>query len=345
MRTLVTGSAGYIGTVMVPVLTAAGHEVVGLDTGLFAACTHGPAPHDPPTLEIDLRDVQPSHLEGFEAVVHLAALSNDPLGDLEPEHTHAINHAASVRLAEVAKQSGVRRFLYASSCSVYGAASSEELVDEQAPMRPVTAYAVSKVRVEDDLHALADERFSPTYLRNATAFGWSPRLRTDLVLNDLVARAVLTGEVRVLSDGTPWRPLVHVQDFAAAFLAALEAPREAVHDEALNVGSEKQNHQVRDLAEIVAGVVGDCEVVITGETGADPRSYRVDFRKIGEQLPAFTARWSAERGARQLADAYRQYGLNEEIFRERFKRLPWLSKLQADGRIDDTLRWRSVAIV
>ncbi|MYZ16892.1 SDR family oxidoreductase, partial [Streptomyces sp. SID337] len=224
MRVLLTGHQGYLGTVMAPVLTAAGHDVVGLDSGLFADCVLGPRPEDPPGPRVDLRDVTPDHLTGIDAVIHLAALSNDPLGALAPDLTYDINHHASVRLARLAREAGVRRFLYASTCSVYGAAGGGELVAEDAPLRPVTPYAESKVRVEDDLHALADDDFSPVYMRNATAFGYSPRLRADIVLNNLVGHALLSGEVLVLSDGTPWRPLVHAADIARAFTAALTAP-------------------------------------------------------------------------------------------------------------------------
>lgn len=340
MRVLLTGHTGYIGSVMAPFLQQAGHDVTGLDSDLFADCVHGPAPADIEALHLDLRDVTADHLRGFDAVVHLAALSNDPLGDLEPEHTYDINHRASVRLAEVAKQAGVERFLYSSSCSIYGASSADALLDEQAEFAPVTAYAESKVRVEADLHALADDGFSPVSLRNATAYGWSPRLRCDIVLNDLVARAVLTGEVLVLSDGTPWRPIIHIEDISRAFLAALEAPRVAIHDEAFNVGAQTENYQVSEIAEIVADTVPGCQVTITGETGADPRSYRVDFSKIAERLPGFRPQWDARRGARELYEAYRTHGLDEQRFAQVYKRLPWLTRLRADGLIDDSLRWR-----
>lgn len=343
MRVLVTGHNGYIGSVMVSFLQRAGHEVVGLDAYLFGRCTHGPATPDVPALQRDLREVTVEDLEGVDAVAHLAALSNDPVGDLEPEHTYDINHHASVRLAELAKRAGAQRFLYSSSCSIYGAASVDEKVDETAVMNPVTPYAESKVRVEGDLHALADGRFSPVSMRNATAYGWSPRLRCDLVINDLVARAYLTGEVRVLSDGTPWRPVIHIEDISRAFLAALEAPRDAIHDEAFNVGADSENYQVRELAEIVAKTVGDAEVVVTGETGPDTRSYRVDFAKIGEHLPAFQPQWSAQRGAEQLLDHYRRHGLPDEAFRKVFKRLPWLLRLRDEGLLDETLRWRTGA--
>src|SRR5207248_783277 len=249
MRILITGHKGYIGTVMVPMLLGAGHEVTGLDSDLFRQCSFGPGIHDIPEVPLDVRDVQARDLEGFEAIVHLAALSNDPLGNLKPEITYEINHAASVRLAELAKSVGVARFLYSSSCSAYGAAG-DALVDETAELQPITPYAISKVRVEHDVAGLADDTFSPTFLRNATAYGVSPRLRFDLVLNNLVAWAHTEGRVHIKSDGTPWRPIVHIEDISRAFLAALEAPREVVHNEAFNVGRSEENYQVRDLAEI-----------------------------------------------------------------------------------------------
>jgi nucleoside-diphosphate-sugar epimerase len=308
---------------MAPRLAAAGHEVIGLDSGWFAPCVLGPAPADPRGFQVDLREVTADHLSYVDAVVHLAALSNDPLGSLEPDITYAINHRASVRLAKLALEAGVQRFLYASTCSVYGAAG-DGLVDEDAPLRPVTPYAESKVRVEDDLVAMASSSFSPVFLRNATAFGFSPRLRADIVLNNLVGHAVLTGEVRVLSDGTPWRPLVHAQDIADAFVAALEAPRDAVHCKAFNVGTEENNLTVAQIAEHVVEAVAGSELVITGEAGADPRSYRVDFSRIRASLPAFQAQWTVKAGAVELADAYRQYGLTQQDFEQKFTRLAWL---------------------
>ncbi|MCF3940153.1 MULTISPECIES: NAD-dependent epimerase/dehydratase family protein [Gordonia] len=336
MRVLVTGHQGYLGTVMVPILQAAGHDVVGLDSGFFADCVLGPAPTDPPALQVDLRDVTTGQLADVDAVIHLAALSNDPLGALAPEITHDINHHASVRLARLAKEAGVSRFLYASTCSVYGSAG-QDLVTEDAPLRPLTPYAESKVRVEDDAAALADSDFSPVFLRNATAFGFSPRLRADIVLNNLVGHAVLTGHVRVLSDGTPWRPLVHAQDIARAFLACLVAPRDTIHCRAYNVGTEQNNLTVAEIAEAVGDVVPDSEVVITGESGADPRSYRVDFSRARAGL-GYEAEWSIPDGAAELYRAYTDYGLTAATFAERFTRLHHLKTLQGNAVLDQSMR-------
>jgi nucleoside-diphosphate-sugar epimerase len=335
---LLTGHQGYLGTVMAPVLRAAGHDVTGLDSGLFADCVLGPMPDDPPGLTVDLRDLAPAHLANQDAVIHLAALSNDPLGALEPDITYDINHRASVTLARLAKDAGVRRFLYASTCSVYGASGGDGLVDEDAPLRPVTPYAESKVRVEDDLHDLADADFAPVSLRNATAFGFSPRLRADIVLNNLVGHAVLSGEVLVLSDGTPWRPLAHAADIASAFAAALSAPEDAIRDKAFNVGSEDNNVTVAQIAQAVADTVPGSKVRITGEAGNDPRSYRVDFARARAALPDYKAEWSIKAGAEQLYQAYTSYGLTKHDFDRRFTRLARLSDRQAAGELDGRMR-------
>lgn len=336
MRVVVTGHLGYLGTLMVPILQAAGHAVIGLDNGYFADCVLGPTPDDPAGIDVDLRDVTAEHLAGVDAVIHLAALSNDPLGSLDPEITYDINHHASVRLARAAKEAGVSRFLYASTCSVYGSAG-EDLVGEDAPLRPLTPYAESKVRVEDDAAALADSGFSPVFLRNATAFGFSPRLRADIVLNNLVGHAVLTGDVRVLSDGTPWRPLVHGQDIARAFLTCLEAPREAIYCKAYNIGTEANNLTVADIAGAVVDAVPGSRLLITGESGPDPRSYRVDFSAAREGI-GFEASWSIPDGAAELYSAYTDHGLTSDDFFNRFTRLPQLEKLRAEGEIDHTMR-------
>jgi nucleoside-diphosphate-sugar epimerase len=340
MRVLLTGHKGYLGTVMAPVLAAAGHEVVGLDSGLFEDCVLGPVPADPDGFVVDLRDVTLEHVSNVDAVIHLAALSNDPLGSLAPELTYDINHHASVKLAKLAKEAGVRRYLYASTCSVYGASGGSGLVDEDAPLRPVTPYAESKVRVEDDVQKLADEDFSPTFMRNATAFGFSPRLRADIVLNNLTAHAHLSGEVLVLSDGTPWRPLVHAKDIARAFTAALDAPVEAVHNRAFNIGTEGNNVTVAEIAQEVVEAVPGSTLRITGEAGADPRSYRVDFSRFREAIPGFDCEWSVKDGALELIEAYRRFDLTKADFERRFTRLAWLGDRTKEGRVDDTLRRR-----
>ena len=340
MRVLLTGHTGYLGTVMAPVLRNAGHEVVGLDSGLFTDCLLGPTPDDPPGIEVDLRDVTLTQLADFDAVIHLAALSNDPLGALAPDLTYDINHRASVRLARLARDAGVARFLYASTCSVYGASGDAGLVTEDAPLRPATPYAESKVLVESDLHELADDHFTPVYMRNATAFGYSPRLRADIVLNNLVGHAYLSGEVLVLSDGTPWRPLVHAGDIARAFAAALVAPREAVHDKAFNIGTERNNVTVAEIANEVVEAVPGSRLRITGEAGADPRSYRVDFSRFREAIPGFDCEWTVKAGALELIEAYQRHGLTVESFEQRFTRLAWLKSQSAAGAVDETLRHR-----
>jgi len=338
VRVLLTGHLGYLGTMLVPALVAAGHQVTGLDTGLFADCVLGPPPADPPGFAVDLRDVTARHVTGFDAVVHFAALSNDLLGSLAPALTYEINHRASSRLARLARDAGVHRFLYASTCAVYGSHGSAELVDEDAPLRPLTAYAESKARVEDSLWRLVDSDFSPTVLRNATAFGFSPRPRADIVLNNLVGHAVLTGIVKVLSDGTPWRPLVHAGDIAAAVVAVLGAPRDSVHARAFNVGTEANNRTVAEIAGSVAAAVPGAELVITGETGADPRSYRVDFSRLRAAVPDFVARWSIPAGAAELAAAYRGHGLTATAFDQRFTRLVRLVDRRAEGSVGADLR-------
>lgn len=337
MKVLITGHQGYLGTVMSQMVAEAGHEVVGLDSGLFAECLLGPALVDPPSIAVDLRDVTADQLSGFDAVIHLAALSNDPLGALAPDLTYDINHHASVRLARLAKEAGVGRYLYASTCSVYGSAG-EDLVNESAPLKPLTPYAESKVRVEDDVAAIADSGFSPVFLRNATAFGYSPRLRADIVLNNLVGNAVLTGEVRVLSDGTPWRPLVHARDIATAFIECLTAPRDVIHCSAFNVGTEENNQTVAQIAEAAVAAVPDSTLAITGETGADPRSYRVDFSAIRAALPGYRAEWSIAAGARELYEHCVAGNLTESMFRQSFTRLAHLKNLRESGAVDDSLR-------
>jgi nucleoside-diphosphate-sugar epimerase len=345
MRVLVTGQDGYIGAVLAPFLEDRGHEVVGLDCGLFSEAAFGDDSRlrAIPSLRRDLREVEAADLEGFDAVVHLAGLSNDPLGDLDPRLTVDINEDGSVKLARLAKQAGVTRFLFSSSCSNYGAAGEEPL-DESAPFNPVTPYAVSKVRFEAELRRLAGDEFSPTSLRNATAYGVSSRLRLDLVLNNLVGWAHTTGRVRLLSDGTPWRPIVHIEDISRAFAAILEAPRETVHDRAYNVGRTSENYRIRELAEIVAATVPGTVVEIAPGAGPDKRNYRVDCSKLERELPQWSPEWDARRGARELYDAYRKVGLTKELFDgPRYKRLAWIQELQRQGRLDPQLRWAAAS--
>jgi nucleoside-diphosphate-sugar epimerase len=344
MRILLTGSRGYIGTVMAPFLLDAGHEVVGIDTDLYRRSTFGPWRESIRTLRKDVREIQVADLRGFDAVIHLAALSNDPLGDLNPQLTYEINHLASVRLAEQAKAAGVRRFAFASSCSNYGAAGDAP-VDEEAELKPVTAYGESKVRVERDVSRLADDSFSPTFLRCATAYGVSPRLRFDIVLNNLVAWAFTSGKVFLKSDGTPWRPIVHIEDISRAFLAVLSAPREVVHAQAFNVGRNDQNYRIREIAQIVKETVPGCEIAFADGAGPDKRNYRADFSKIGRLLPAFQPKWDARKGARQLYETYQALGLKLEDFEgPRYRRIDQLKQLMGMGNLGPDLRWLSEPI-
>ncbi len=346
MRVLVTGHRGYLGTILVPLLRQHGHEVCGLDSDLFARCTFGPGLGEAdlvPELRKDVRDVSPSDLRGIEAIIHLAGLSNDPLGALNPALTHEINCRATLRLAAIARSLGVRRFIFSSSCSVYGAAGGT-LIDERAPAIPVTPYGRSKVAAEAGLARLVAPDFCVTSLRNATVYGASPRLRFDLVLNNLVAWAFATGRVLLKSDGTPWRPLVHVEDVARAFVAVLEAPPEQVQGRVFNVGSEDENYQVRELAEIVAETVPNVRIEYAAGAGPDLRCYRVDCAAFRRAVPSFACKWTARRGAEQLYEVYRAIGLTVADFEgPRYQRIGHLQQLLEEGEVDRSLRWSTAA--
>jgi nucleoside-diphosphate-sugar epimerase len=338
MRVLVAGDRGYIGGVLVPMFRATGHEVTGLDTGLYEGCDFGPGPEPPDGPVCDVRDVTPAQLDGYDAVVCLAALSNDPLGHLNPQVTFSINLHGTVHLAKMAKAAGVPRFLFASSCSLYGAAGSEA-VAEDAEMYPVTPYGETKALAEHALSELADDDFSPTYLRNATAYGVSPRLRLDIVVNNLAAVAVATGEVRLESDGTPWRPLVHVQDIARTALAVVEAPRDIVHDEAFNVGRDQDNMQVRQIAELVGAAVPGAVVTFAPGAGPDRRDYRVDFSKLASVFPTLRLEWSVADGVAELVGGYHEYGMTrDDLLSSRYTRLRRIEELMNAGVIDEELR-------
>ncbi len=318
--------------------------MVGLDSDLYERCTYGDGLPNIHFIKRDIREVSPKELSGFDAVIHLAGLSNDPLGDLNPSLTYEINHTASVRLANLAKRAGIERFIFSSSCSTYGAAG-ENLVGEEAEFNPVTPYGESKVLVEKDVSKLADSDFSPTFLRNATAYGVSPRLRFDLVLNNLVAWAFTTGLVYLKSDGTPWRPIVHIEDISRAFIAALNAPRDVIHNQAFNVGINEENYRIRELADIVKETVPNCRIEFAEGAGPDKRCYRVDFSKISTKLPGFKPKWNAKKGAQELYAAYVDNGLKLEEFEgPKYRRLDHIKELIATGYLDEKLRWKEEKI-
>jgi nucleoside-diphosphate-sugar epimerase len=338
MKILLTGHQGYIGAVAGPILSSAGHEVLGLDSDLFAGCDFGEPVNEIPSICKDLRDLRSGDLVGFDAVVHLAALSNDPLGDLDSNLTYDINHHASVHLAELAKSAGVSRFVFSSSCSTYGAAG-DDFLEETAALNPVTSYGESKILVERALTKLANDHFSPTSLRNATAYGISPRLRLDIVLNDLVASAYTTGRIYVKSDGTPWRPIVHIRDISAAILAVLQAPRNSIHNEIFNVGRTDENFRIRELADIVSETVPGCKVEYAPGGGPDARCYRVNCDKFRHAVPSFQPQWTARKGAQELYNAYRAVGLtSDDLESGRYNRLRQVRRLLDSGKIDSSLR-------
>ena len=335
MKVLVTGHRGFVGHAMVPTLRARGHEVVGLDVGYFSA-TGPEVDHE---IVKDVRDATSDDVRGIEGIVHLAALSNDPMGELAPELTYAINHEAGIRLAQLGREAGVRRFVFASSCSMYGAAGGDDEVTEDAPLKPLTHYATSKVKSEEDLSKLADSNFSPVFLRNATAYGASPALRADVVVNNLTGFAYHDGEVRIMSDGTPWRPLVHIGDMSLAAACALEAPREAIHNEPFNIAPEGENYQIRDLAKIVADTVPGSEVSIASDASPDARSYRVSFKKSAAGLPGFEPTWNVPKGAVDVRDWFQGAGLGQAWLDRPWVRLKQLRHLSETGAVDSELRF------
>lgn len=345
MRVLITGLSGYIGPVMARTLRKAGHEITGLDTGYFHDCAMDSYVEDVPMIHKDIRDVTPHDLRGFDAVVHLAALSNDSLREFQPELTYAINLKGSLHLGKVARDAGVKRFLFSSSCSIYGV-TKEEKATERTPLRPLSAYAVSKVKTEEGLDKLASPEFSPVFMRNATAYGVSPRMRLDLVVNNLTAWAITTGRVQVISDGTPWRPLVHIGDIASAFAAVLAAPRAAIHNAAFNVGGTSENYQVKDLAEMVRELIPHSAMYYGEGAAPDPRDYRVDFSKLQKDVPAFQPVWNARKGISELTSAFRRVGLQAADLQSRnYIRLKQLRYLMDANALDENLRWREAVAV
>ena len=343
MRVLVTGHRGYIGSILVPMLQRAGHDPVGLDSDLYRNSVYRAMPAAIPEMIKDVRDIEKRDLAGVDAIIHLAGLSNDTLGDLNPELTYQINHLASIRLAEMAKEVGISRYVFASSCSNYGAAA-DGMQDENATLNPVTPYAISKVLVERDVAQLADDRFTPVFMRNSTAYGVSPKMRFDLVLNNLTAWAYTTGDILLKSDGTPWRPLVHIEDISLAAIAAMVAPAEAVHNQAFNVGQNAENYQIRQLADIVKDTVPNCDVKFVPGAEPDKRNYRVSFNKYTATFPAYLLRWNVRCGVQELYDSYKQTGLQKDLYESpKFNRIGQIKRLLSTGELDDSLRWRVAA--
>ncbi|RUT07872.1 NAD-dependent dehydratase [Dulcicalothrix desertica PCC 7102] len=339
MKVLVTGTEGYLGSLLPALLHERGHEVLGVDTGYYkVGWLYNGTEITAKTLNKDIRHITAEDLGGVEAIVHMAELSNDPAGQLAPNITYDINHKGSVRLANLAKDAGIRRFVYMSSCSVYGVATAGD-VTEESPVNPQTAYAECKTLVERDLAPMASDDFSPTFMRNATAFGASPRMRFDIVLNNLSGLAWTTKEIKMTSDGTPWRPLVHALDICKAIVCALEAPRDIVHNQIFNVGDTSNNYRVKEIAEIIADVFKGCKLSF-GDNGADNRSYRVSFEKINTVLPGFKCDWNAQRGAEQLYDLFQRIDMTEETFTSRgFTRLKQLEYLIRTAQIDQDFFW------
>lgn len=339
-RILVTGHNGYLGSVMAPHLVAEGYDVVGMDTGFFGECTLVPDSGKIPEIKKDIRDLSPKDLENFDAVIHLAALSNDPIGNLNDSWTEEINYQASVKLSELSRAAGVKRFLFSSSCIMYGAANTLT-VDENSPLDPKTEYARSKVKAERAISAMTDKDFSPVFIRNGTVYGVSPRMRFDTVLNDLVGSATTTGKVVVHSDGKPWRPVMHVQDVARYFQAMLEAPKEKIHNQAFNAGSNELNHQIIELAQIAVATVPNAKLEMVPKPSADQRTYKADFGKFAKTFPDFKFKWNARSGAAELYDAFKRVGLKHSDYTDKkFTRLKWLHYLLDSGKLDNALRWK-----